>query len=140
MNAATILLALCLMLHGTQGMFSSYQFFRTWVMLLLMRYQNSFLQNKTYFIATDVIDSLELKADPQTTTPNNCTCTSTCRCAVDYSDCDPGNPISWWPKLSTSIGEVRDWCFTGRPFTFRKCYRIRICDIKSIEIIETIIF
>ena len=78
-------------------------------------YDDSFTKQKS-FKATDQIDSLELTADPQTTTPNNCTCTSICRCAVDYSDCDPGNPISWWPKLNTEIGEVRDWCYTGRLF------------------------
>ena len=63
---------------------------------------------------------MELTADPMTTTPNNCTCTSICRCAVEYSDCDPGNPISWWPNLNTAIGEVRDWCHTGRSASFKK--------------------
>ena len=57
---------------------------------------------------------MELTADPQTTTPNNCTCTSVCRCGINHSDCDPGNPISWWPSSNTAIGEVRDWCYTGR--------------------------
>ena len=72
------------------------------------------------FEATDVVDSLALKAEPQTTTPKNCTCTSICRCAIHYSDCDPGNPISWWPMLNTAIGEVRDWCYTGEFFEIRQ--------------------
>ena len=41
-------------------------------------------------------------ADPATTTPHNCTCTTICSCG---EDCDPGNPIP--------IGETRDWCHTG---------------------------
>ena len=77
------------------------------VLLIYFNYQ-------TFFKATERIDSMELTADPMTTTPHNCTCTSICRCAVEYSDCDPGNPISWWPNSNTAIGEVRDWCHTGR--------------------------
>ena len=55
----------------------------------------------------------DIVADPETTTPNNCTCTSICRCGQEDSDCDPGNPISWWPTSSTMLGEIRDTCNTG---------------------------
>ena len=41
-------------------------------------------------------------ADPETTTPNNCVCTSICSCGVG---CDPGLPIP--------LGETKDWCTTG---------------------------
>ena len=44
----------------------------------------------------------DLVADPGTTTPNGCTCTSICSCG---DDCDPGMRI---PQ-----GETRDWCNTG---------------------------
>ena len=80
--------------------------FDIWTILLRSSWDNiRVFSNQKLFKASDAIDSLTLKADPQTTTPNNCTCTSICRCAVDYADCDPGNPISWWPKLNTAIGE-----------------------------------
>ena len=55
----------------------------------------------------------DIIADPETTTPSNCTCISICRCGLEDSDCDPGNPISWWPTSSTMMGEIRDWCNTG---------------------------
>ena len=86
----------------------------------------------------DHIDTMELTADPQTTTPNNCTCTSICRCGIDYSDCDPGNPISWWPSLNTAIGEVRDWCYTGRELTFIKSTVLKICKITFMQCYITI--
>ena len=41
-------------------------------------------------------------ADPETTTPNNCKCTTICSCGVG---CDPGLPIP--------LGETKDWCNTG---------------------------
>ena len=65
------------------------------------------------FEATNVIGEKDITADPETTTPNNCTCTTICRCGLDPSECDSGNPISWYPESSTSLGEVRDWCNTG---------------------------
>ena len=55
----------------------------------------------------------DIVADPETTTPSNCTCISICRCGQEDSDCDPGNPISWWPTSSTVLGEIRDSCNTG---------------------------
>ena len=55
----------------------------------------------------------DILADPETTTPSNCTCISICRCGLEDSDCDPGNPISWWPTSSTMLGEIRDTCNTG---------------------------
>merc|ERR1719414_2192903 len=41
-------------------------------------------------------------ADPETTTPNNCKCTSICSCGFG---CDPGLPIP--------LGETKDWCNTA---------------------------
>jgi len=41
-------------------------------------------------------------ADPETTTPNNCKCTTICSCGVG---CDPGLPIP--------LGETKDWCNTA---------------------------
>ena len=39
-------------------------------------------------------------ADSETTTPNNCKCTTICGCGAS---CDIG----------TGVGETRDWCNTG---------------------------
>ena len=61
----------------------------------------------------DDINAMVIKPDPRVTTPNNCTCTSICRCGLQHSDCDPGNPISFYPESSTYLGEVLDWCNTG---------------------------
>ena len=61
----------------------------------------------------DDINAMVIEPDPRVTTPNNCTCTSICRCGLQHSDCDPGNPISFYPESSTYLGEVLDWCNTG---------------------------
>ena len=108
MNAATVLLTFFLILQDTQGMYYRYPIYLDLKWVIFMSYYWNISITKTIFKATESIDSMELTADPMTTTPNNCTCTSICRCAVEYSDCDPGNPISWWPNLNTAIGEVRD--------------------------------
>jgi len=64
-------------------------------------------------LAMDDINAMVIKPDPRVTTPNNCTCTSICRCGLQHSDCDPGNPISFYPESSTYLGEVLDWCNTA---------------------------
>ena len=69
-----------------------------------------------------------IKPDPRVTTPNNCTCTSICRCGLKPSDCDPGNPISFYPESSTFIGEVLDWCNTGSSW-HRKFRILKLRDI-----------